>query len=112
VETESLILYSPSVQLYLIELVATLYEKAYFGFEESAHDYVEQIRNSIRAELPKGINHRLAPKELKHYGNLYAKIQTTSHTTWYVFFDKLDNRYWVGFITNNHTPQAQFLNLT
>lgn len=45
---KTIITYSPSVRAYLIELIAILYEKEYFGFEESAHQYVEQIRQNIR----------------------------------------------------------------
>lgn len=108
---EEIIIYSSSVRTYLIELIAILYEKEYFGFEESAHQYVEQIRQSIRTDLPQEINHRTVPKELKHYGKYYIKIKGSNRTTWYVFFDKMDSRYFVEYITNNHTPQGAFFNL-
>jgi len=108
---ETIIIYSPSVRAYLIELIAILYEKEYFGFEESAHEYVEQIRQSIRADLPQETNHQTIPKELKHYGKYYIKIKRNSRTTWYVIFDKMDSRYFVEYITNNHTSQSAFFNL-
>lgn len=53
---ETIIIYSPSVRTYLIELIAILYEKEYFGFEESAHEYVEQMRQNIRTDLPQENN--------------------------------------------------------
>lgn len=62
---KTIITYSPSVRVYLIELIAILYEKGYFGFEESARQYVEQIRQNIRKDLPQQSNHRTAPTELK-----------------------------------------------
>ena len=108
---KTIITYSPSVRAYLIELIAILYEKEYFGFEESAHQYVEQIRQNIRKVLPQQTNHRTAPKELKRDGKYYIKIKGSNRTTWYVFFDKMDNRYFVEYITNNHVPQSAFFNL-
>lgn len=72
---ETIIVYAPSVRVYLIELIAILYEKEYFGFEELAHEYVEQIRQSIREDLPQEIKHHTVPKELKHYGKLYIFLK-------------------------------------
>lgn len=108
---EAIIIYSPSVRIYLIELIAILYEKEYFGFEESAHEYVEQIRQNIRVDLPQEINHHTVPKELKYYGKHYINIKGSNRTTWYVIFDKMDNRYFVEYITNNHSPQSAYFNL-
>ncbi|MBX3162930.1 MAG: hypothetical protein KF900_00485 [Bacteroidetes bacterium] len=94
---------------YLNDLVDTLYKEEYFGFEESAHEYVERIRNSIYTDLAK-LTHHEAPAELKRYGKYYVKIKGSKRTMWYVFFDKIDNRYIVGFITNNHVPQGAYFN--
>ena len=105
------IIYAPNVRLFLIELIAILYEKEYFGFEASAHEYVEKLREAIRIDLPQEINHRTVPKELKHLGKNYITIKSNNRTTWLIFFDKMDNRYFIEFITNNHSQQASFLNL-
>ena len=42
----------PEVREYLSELIRILYEKEYFGFEESAQRYVEELGADIRHNLP------------------------------------------------------------
>ncbi len=106
---EKVILVSPSVVAYLNQLVWTLYINDYFGFEEDAHQYVEKLRNFIYNDLP-NIPHSNTPDELKHYGSFYVKYKSTKRTMWYVFFSKLESRYIVEFITNNHAPQSAYLN--
>jgi len=32
----------------------------------------------------------------------------SQHTTWYVFFSKVEETYWVKYIANNHTV-SQYL---
>ena len=108
---KTIIIYSPSVRAYLIELIAMLYKKEYFGFEDSAHQYVERIRQNIRKDLPQQTNHRTTPTELKHFGENYISIKLNNQTTWYVIFDQKDNRFFVGLITNSYSPQSAFFNL-
>lgn len=108
---KTIIIYSPSVRAYLIELIAILYKKEYFGFEDSAHQYVERIRQNIRKDLPQQTNHRTTPTELKHFGENYISIKLNNRTTWYVIFDQKDNRFFVGLITNSYSPQSAFFNL-
>lgn len=49
------VIYHKNVADYLNELVDILYDKEYFGFKESAYDYVdwifEQIESSINRKL-------------------------------------------------------------
>jgi hypothetical protein len=106
---EKIIFVSSDVVAFLKQLVWTLYSEEYFGFEESAHEYVEKLRKTIYNDLP-GLIHYETPQELRKYGRYYVKLKSNKRTMWYVFFDKYENRYLVEFITNNHAPQSEYLN--
>ncbi len=98
----------PDVLLYLEELSHVLYLNHYFGFEDSAHKYVDELIDSIFVNLP-----YLPKKEAKPYfdryghGMFYASFRKNRNTHWYVFFRKysLDGVtiFQVRFIGNNHT---------
>lgn len=107
---KTIIVLAPHADDYLTELVTTLYREEYFGFEEDAHEYAEKIRSSIYADIPSIITHHKTPEGLKKYGTYYIKIKVNRRTTWYVFFEKNNNRYFVEFITNNHSPEAGYFN--
>lgn len=98
----------PSVIDYLDELVFNLYQNEYFGFVESAENYVEKIYNSI-PELILNQPHKISPPELQKHGKFYIAYSPNKRTTWYIFFNKRAHRYLIKFITNNHVPNAQFL---
>lgn len=103
----------PEVRVYLKELSQVLYEKEYFGFEESALAYVDNLVDDIRDTL-----HIKAAKEAPHYferfgkGMQYATFKKSKATQWYIFFTKhkVDDEivYLIRYITNNHVS-AQFL---
>lgn len=95
---------------FLDELVTVLFQKEYFGFLESAEEYVIHLYDTIYNDLPT-LKHHPSPKELEQHGKYYVKIQRNKRTTWYIFFDKMGNRYLIEFITNNHSPQSAYLNL-
>lgn len=94
---------------FLDELVTILVQKEYFGFVESAEEYVNKLYDAIYSDLPT-LTHHKTPKELEHYGKYYVKIKGSKRTTWYVFFKRMKNRYLIQFITNNHVPQSTYLN--
>lgn len=100
------IAFKSEVLLFLDELIISLVEKEYFGFIESAEEYVNNLYDAILNNLP-GMSPHQAPQELIHYGKYYIKIKVNKRTTWYVFFETLQNRYLIQFITNNHTPQSE-----
>lgn len=52
---------------------------------------------------------RKAPTLLQNYGSKYLFYNSNARTTWYVFFEEIDNQYLVTFITNNHSDLAQFI---
>lgn len=61
------ILFLPEVEDYLFELIEILYDKEYFGFKESAVNYVVELENDIRTNLPAKIK-RPAPPYFDRYG--------------------------------------------
>ena len=103
----------PKVKQYLNDLITILYEKGYFGYEETAKKYVDELLDDIVTKLPTKL-HKPAPECFDKYGkNMeYAGFQKNKRTTWYVFFTKyLENGeeiYLVRYIANNHTI-AQYL---
>ena len=103
------VIYHKQVVIYLNELVDVLYKKDYFGFKESAYDYVDWILDRIEnniAVLPS----KTAPEYFAKYGkNLsYISLKKNSQTTWYVFFNHEADLYHVRYISNNHVI-AQYL---
>jgi hypothetical protein len=97
------VIYHKQVVNYLNELVDTLYEQNYFGFKESAYNYVNWILNRIENNIAIS-PHKKAPEYFSKYGkNLYyINIKKNSQTTWYVFFNHETDLFHVHYISNNH----------
>jgi len=98
---------------YLDDLVIILYKKDYFGFLETSKNYVKELLEDIKINLPTK-PHKPAPEYFNKYGKdmEYASFKKNKRTTWYVFFEIYDNNgeliYLVRYIANNHTV-AQYL---
>jgi len=109
------VLAKPEVIDYLEELISILYEKDYFGYEEFAIRYVDELIDNINADLPLKLI-KLAPPVFKKYGKdiKYATFKKNKKTTWYVFFEVYKEKeefiYLIKHIENNHTV-AQHLGL-
>ena len=101
------------VRIYLQNLAVILYEKEYFGFEDSARKYVIELFEDIKTTLPI-LPSKPAPKYFEKYGkNMeYTVFRKSKHTQWYVFFRVYkkngEDIYQVRYIANNHTI-AQYL---
>ena len=93
---------------FLEELVFILFEKEYFGFEESAQEYVQKIYDFIEFNLPNSPP-KNTPESLVELGSKYIFYKANQNTTWYIFFEKSGNRFLVTYITNNHSEVAKFL---
>jgi hypothetical protein len=84
-----------------------LYEKEYFGFEDSALQYVRELIFEIRDTLPK-CQKKPAPTYFNRFGkNLYyCRFRKNKATQWFVFFTTYSvNRedvYLVQYLSNNH----------
>jgi len=103
----------PEVVDYLLELSEILYEREYFGFEETAIKYTDELFCAIKYELHKKIP-KPAPDYFKKFGNkmYYAMFKRNKNTSWYAFFNIFQHDgeiiYFVRFISNNHMI-AQYL---
>jgi len=103
----------PDVREYMKKLQIILYEKNYFGFEETAQKYTDGLIDDIENNLPIK-QHNPAPKYFDKYGKglYYASFNKNKQTTWYAFFNKYEANkeiiYLIRYIANNHTA-AQYL---
>jgi hypothetical protein len=85
----------------------------YFGFEETAKKYVDEIFVEIEKQLPIQ-RRRPAPEYFKKYGKSmkYIVIRKNKRTHWYIFFKTAlqdgETIYKVRYIANNHVI-AQYL---
>ncbi len=82
------IIFDREVEIHLNKLIDILYEKEYFGFKESAYDYVEWIIDSIENEIDKA-PYKVAPPYFSKYGKklYYSVFKRNTTTQWYVFFN-------------------------
>jgi len=95
--------FSESVNSYFDELIATLFWQDYFGFMDSAFQYVSDMKNYIETYISV-LSFYAAPLYFSKYqkGMRYISYTPNSRTTWYFFFLQEENRYLVYYITNNH----------
>ncbi|MDR2205710.1 MAG: hypothetical protein LBE36_06090 [Flavobacteriaceae bacterium] len=101
--------FTDNVNFYFDELIETLFWQDYFGFPDSAFQYVLDMKNYIEtniANLPK----YPAPLYFSKYqtGMKYVVYQPNNRTAWYLFFLQEDNKYLICYITNNHF-EGQFI---
>ena len=107
---------TPEVLKYFNNLIDILYENDYFGFEEDAIQYVTDLFEDIKTNLPTKTR-KPAPEHFVEYGKdlYYAKFKTNRHTMWYVFFtihyDKFSKMQTllIRYVSNNHMI-SQYLN--
>lgn len=101
------VLFLPEVRQYFQELEDVLFEKEYFGFEESAVQYVRELILDIEKTLPVRVS-KNAPPYFNRYGKgmQYAMFRKSKFTQWYAFFTKYQENgetiYLVRYISNNH----------
>jgi len=102
------VVFSPQVENYLFNLIEVLYDKEYFGFKNSAINYVTELIQNIQKDLhtsPK----KIAPKYFNKYGDnlYYTSFRLNKSTQWFVFFstyiDDEELIYMVSYISNNHS---------
>lgn len=107
------VLFLPEVRQYFQELEDVLFEKEYFGLEESAVTYVRDLVLDIEKNLFLRVS-KIAPPYFNRYGKgmYYAVFRKSKATQWYVFFTKYQESgetvYLVRYISNNHVI-AQYL---
>jgi hypothetical protein len=107
---EKIIIYLPEVKIYFKHLIDILFEKEYFGFIESAEEYVLKIRSFIEKNIG-AYPAKNTPAALRKYGEKYILYKANKNTTWYIFFSQAEETYFVKFITNNHSGLIADLNV-
>ncbi|SFI06145.1 hypothetical protein [Halpernia frigidisoli] len=96
------IIYSDNFISQLDELSKILYTKKYFSFIEDVDFYIDKIYDYLDFNIDKPIS-KISPEKFKKYGERFIKYKANSRTTWYIFFDKKDNKFLVNYILNNHS---------
>jgi hypothetical protein len=102
------VIFTPHVIDYLDDLVRVLYKKDYFGFIETAEEYVSKIYDAVPENI-KLCKHKLTPQNLKYLGSNYIFYKSNHRTTWYIFFEKRNQNYLITAIINNHCEEAKEL---
>jgi hypothetical protein len=99
------IILSPEVVGQLNLLIKILYEREYFGFMDTAHNYADNIYDFI-FDIPnnpykKSYNNKL--------GTYFSSYKANKNTTWYILFDTIEDRFFVQNITNNHSADYAYI---
>lgn len=102
------VIFGKEVLNYFDNLVFTLFEKDYFGFRESAENYVNNISEFVYFNILT-FPHKKTPKSLRHLGSDYIFYKPNTRTTWYVFFEKRNQNYLITGILNNYSEEVNEL---
>lgn len=100
------VVYTEQSLLQFEESVKELVEQHYFSEEEYAVDYMREIfryfslnlQNSIIVKAPEYFS-RYKVDGTKLY---YVRYRKSSRTTWYAFFEELENVYSIVYLANNN----------
>lgn len=74
------VVFTPHVIDFMDDLVRVLYKKEFFGFIETAEEYVSKIYNAVPENI-KLNTHKVSPKNLKHLGSNYIFYKANNRTT-------------------------------
>jgi hypothetical protein len=102
------IIFTPHVIYYLDDLVRILYKKEYFGFIETAEEYVLKIYGAVSENIQLS-PHKNTPISLQYLGSNYIFYKSNPRTTWYIFFEKRENNFLITGVLNNHCKEAKEL---
>ncbi|AWG20279.1 hypothetical protein FFWV33_01420 [Flavobacterium faecale] len=102
------VIFTPKVIGLLDDLVQILYKKEYFGFVETAEEYVSKIYDAVPRHIRLSTS-RITPKKLSNLGSNYVFYKSNARTTWFIFFEKKENNYLITGIINNHCIEAKEL---
>lgn len=93
---------------FLDRLIELLYQFDYFSYRENATLYTYKIYDFIENDIDT-FPHKSTPEKLRHLGSNYIFYKSNARTTWFVFFEKLEENYFITGILNNHCEEAQFI---
>ena len=99
------VVYTQQTLLQFEENVKELVEQGYFGDEDYAIMYMRDIfkyfalnlQNSVAVEAPPYFNRYSVDGHKLHY----VRYRKNSHTTWYAFYEELENVYSIVYLANN-----------
>lgn len=100
--------YTSHVISYLDDLVRVLYKNDYFGFIETAEEYVLNIYDFVSGNI-KSSQHRITPKRIQYLGSNYIFYKVNKRTTWFIFFERQNENFLITGILNNHCEDANVL---
>ena len=103
ISNKPIVQFTDSVNSYFDELTETLFWQGYFGFMDSALQYVSDMKNYIETYISI-LPTYAAPHYFDKYQTdmQYVTYRPNKRTTWYFFFLQEGNRYLICYITNNH----------
>jgi hypothetical protein len=86
-----------------------LIDKGYFSFYETSAKYLENLIQFTENNI-ETFPHKKAPVYFSKYGNdlFYITYERNPQTTWYIFFEKGEDFYFIKHITNNHVSGKYF----
>ena len=99
------VVYTRQALLQFEESVQELVKQKYFSEEDYAVDYMREIfryfslnlQNSISVKAPAYFEkYKVDGKEL-----YYVRYRKNTHTTWYAFYEELENVYSIVYLANN-----------
>lgn len=102
------IIFENSVLEYFDNLVFALFEDEYFGFPESAQNYIDKIVGFIISNIST-FPHKKTPASIQYLGLNYVFYKANARTTWYIFFEKRDQNYLITTIINNNSSEVSEL---
>ena len=102
------IIFEKAVLEYFDDLVFALFEDEYFGFPDSAQNYVNKIVAFIVSSIS-SFPHKKTPKPLKYLGSEYIFYKPNARTTWYIFFEERNQNYLITGILNNYSEEVKEL---
>lgn len=105
---EKVVVYSKDIENYLNDLIDILFYQDYFSYIENAETYVENLKDEIENYIDIK-QHYNSPRNLIHFGKQFMVVSLNNRTSWYIFFDRKDNRFLIQFITNNHSEDSKNL---
>lgn len=102
------VIFTASVLEYFDNLVFNLFEEEYFGFPESAREYVDKIVTFVLLSIS-NFPSKETPKPIKYLGTNYIFYKANNRTTWYIFFEKRERNYLITAIINNNSIEVVYL---
>ena len=97
--------FDSSVELYLNELIDTLYKKEYFSYKQSAFEYVEFIIDKIVNDIQLCTRKKASEYYVKRFGaDLFEmKVHKNKSTLWYIYYNynREQQHYKIRYIRND-----------